>query len=879
MKKILSLFIFLFTVYAAKAIHIKGGWIYYQYLGKGVNDPTKNRYRITVKVYRDCTNQDQSSPQNDGSIPVTIFDAGSSAQVMNVTAPRVNFYLLTLGSVDPCIQNPPNICYLILQYETTVELSPNAAGYTLSFQRCCRIAGIQNVTAPSSVYGNTYSTTIPGTSLLSTAPENSTPIFAEKDAVIICFGLPFTLDFSATDADGDSLYYYFSPALHGGGQGAGSGPNSPSPNPAAAPPYSPISYQAPYTSGNPFNSTAAVNPKTGIISGLAPTTVGEYVISVSVDEFRNGVKIGTTRKEIHVNVGNCQLTAADLKPDYFICDVSTVHFQNEANSSDIVSYKWDFGVPNTNTDTSSAPTPVYTYKDTGLYTITLAVANAAGCKDDATAVVHVFPGFAANFNVTGSCFLNNYQFTDQTFAQYGTVNSWFWNFGDASTTADTSKLKNPVYKYPISGPVNVQLIAASTKGCIDTIMKTIDIKDKPTLNLPFKDTLICSIDTLQLFANNTGTVQWTPNYNIINPNSPNPLVYPKDTTVYKITVNDNGCINEDSITVNVLDFITVDVGPDVGICLTDSFRIPTVSQALSFLWTPSVGLSSTTAKQPYASPTAMTTYYVTANLGKCQDTDTIRIAVTPYPQATIGPDTTICFNSFANLHASIVGSSFFWSPTSAMQNANTLNPTVRPPLTTQYVLTVFDTLGCPKPYRDTIIVNVTPQIIANAGNDTSIVANQPLQLNATGGTNYLWSPATGMNANNIPNPIVTLNASVDSIMYTVNVSQGLCSATDNMWVRVYKTGPEIFVPSAFTPNADGRNDEVYPVIVGMRTLEYFSIYSRWGQLLYTTTEMNKGWDGNFSGVPQASGTYVYIAQAIDYTGKTVFRKGTIVLIR
>jgi gliding motility-associated-like protein len=875
MKKILSLIIILFSALSADAIHIKGGWIYYEYLGKGLNDPTKNRYRITVKVYRDCTNDVPSHPQNDQNIPISIYNGTSSSLVMNPSAPRVDFYKLELNTFDPCIQNPPKVCYLILQYQTEVELSPNAEGYTLSFQRCCRIAGIQNVAAPSSSYGNSYTTTIPGTIVHPNGPQNSSPQFAEKDAVLICFNAPFTLDYSATQTLGeiDSLYYYFSPALNGGGTG------SPSPNPAPPPPYSPIGYQTPYSPENPFNTNATINSKTGIITGIAPSTVGEYVLSVSVDEFRNGVKIGTTRKEIHINVGNCQLTAADLKPDYFICDVSTVHFQNEANSSDITSYKWDFGVPNITTDTSSSATPVYTYQDTGLYTIKLSVANAAGCKDEATAVVHVFPGFKTDFNVTGSCFLNNYQFTDLTVATYGAVNSWTWNFGDVSTDADSSKIKNPVYKYPVSGPVNVQLITSSTKGCIDTIMKTIDIKDRPTINLPFKDTLICSIDTLQLLANNTGTVQWTPNYNIINPNSSNPFVYPKDTTVYKITVNDNGCINTDSVTVNVLDFIEVEAGPDVGICLTDSFRIPTVSHALSFMWTPAAGLSSTTEKQPMAAPAVTTRYYVTANLGKCQDSDSIRIVVTPYPQSTAGSDTTICFNTSVQLHGSIVGSSFFWTPTTAMQNASTLNPTVNPLFTTNYVLTVFDTIGCPKPARDTIRVNVVPQILANAGRDTSIVANQPLQMNATGGSTYLWSPATGMSAVNIPNPIVTLNSSVDSILYTVVVTEGFCSAFDQVRVKVYKTGPEIFVPSAFTPNSDGRNDNVKPIIVGMRSLEYFSIYSRWGQLLYTTTEYEKGWDGNFNGVPQASGTYVYIAQAIDYTGKTVFRKGTIVLIR
>ncbi|WP_323825249.1 hypothetical protein, partial [Pseudomonas aeruginosa] len=82
--------------------------------------------------------------------------------------------------------------------------------------------------------------------------------------------------------------------------------------------------------------------------------------------------------------------------------------------------------------------------------------------------------------------------------------------------------------------------------------------DKPSLNLAFKDTLICSIDSVPLKANiNSGTISWTVSNaanrsRIINPNTASPTVFPKDTTQYYVTVNDNGCSNKDTVTVNVL---------------------------------------------------------------------------------------------------------------------------------------------------------------------------------------------------------------------------------------------------------------------------------------------------------------------------------------
>ena len=193
---------------------------------------------------------------------------------------------------------------------------------------------------------------------------------------------------------------------------------------------------------------------------------------------------------------------------------------------------------------------------------------------------------------------------------------------------------------------------------------------------------------------------------------------------------------------------------------------------------------------------------------------------------------------------------------------------------------MFDTLGCIKPYRDTVVVKVISPIKPFAGNDTVIVANQPLQLNATGGTVFEWSPPTGMSNPLVFNPIVTLGAETNSIRFVVKISapEG-CSALDDVWVKVFKTGPDLFIPSAFTPNKDGKNDILRPVAAGMKALNFFRVYNRWGQLLFSTNELGKGWNGKFKGADQPNGTYVYMAEATNYLDKKVLKKGTVVLIR
>jgi gliding motility-associated-like protein len=91
--------------------------------------------------------------------------------------------------------------------------------------------------------------------------------------------------------------------------------------------------------------------------------------------------------------------------------------------------------------------------------------------------------------------------------------------------------------------------------------------------------------------------------------------------------------------------------------------------------------------------------------------------------------------------------------------------------------------------------------------------------------------------------------------------------------------PDILVPSAFTPNSDGRNDVLKPLPFGIKVFLYFSVYNRYGQLVFKTGRAGEGWDGTIQGMPQPSGTFVYMAEGIDYLGNKIFRKGTSVLMR
>jgi gliding motility-associated-like protein len=169
-----------------------------------------------------------------------------------------------------------------------------------------------------------------------------------------------------------------------------------------------------------------------------------------------------------------------------------------------------------------------------------------------------------------------------------------------------------------------------------------------------------------------------------------------------------------------------------------------------------------------------------------------------------------------------------------------------------------------------------PSVRAFAGHDTTVISNLPFTLHAQGNGNFLWTPATGLSNPAIPDPVVTLTEKQTYVL-TVTTREG-CVARDTVNIRVM-TGPMIYMPDAFTPNGDQLNDLLRPVYVGISKLERFAIYNRWGEMVFTTTDMAKGWDGKTGGQPAASGGFVWMIKGTNYLGQPVFLKGTVTLIK
>lgn len=879
MKKFIFIVFFTISLLPGFAAHIKGGFFTYEYLGPGSVNPTYQRYKITLIVYMD---KNPSSGQLTNPINFSIFKPGSSSLFANPEV-RLNFsdtFSIYKTTDDPCITGDQrDHYYTIVKYElNNYELPPSTVGYTIAYQRCCRIPGMENIVNSGAV-GNTYAITIPGTnSLVPNANQNNSAKFPINDTAVVCGGNYFTYPFSATDKDNDVLTYSLCSAYTGGTAA------SPTPNPSDAPPFPLVSYNPTFSGSQPMGAGVTINPVTGLISGIAPVpnSSGEFVVTVCVTERRGGIYLGETRKELHIKVKDCTPVTARLAPKGVTCDGFTVNFSNATTNLAGTVYAWNFGEPASGTaNSSSLETPIHVYKDTGVYKVALTVTLGGVCSSTDTLMVRVYPGFFPDFTTIGPlCKGTPVIFNDQTTAKYGTAVSWKWDFGNSSTTGDTSKIKNPNYTYADSGSYQVKLIVGSSLGCADSITKTVVVNNSPVINLIPRDTLICFIDTLQLKTNNTGSFIWTPNYNISSLTSPNPFVSPKLPTKYFLNFTDVfGCSNRDSVFVDVKTSVTVNAGNDTTICRTDGLIINTTGTGLRHIWTPALYLNSDTAKRPFANPLdAVITYKVVANIGKCKDSSTVTITTLPYPVANAGKDTSVCFGRTAFLKAS-GGISYQWTPSTFLSASDIANPTVvNPTTTTQYIVAVRDVVGCPKPAFDTVIVSVDPPLLPNAGpSDTTVVLGEPLFLNGSGGQTYLWQPSRWLSNPGIANPVALPEDNITYQLLVTSISG--CQATDSIRIKLYKVPPSFYLPTGFTPNYDGKNDVIKPILLGMKSLNYFRVYDRWGKLLFYTTQKGAGWDGTFKGNPQDPGTYVWMASGATFTGEVIVRKGYVVLIR
>ena len=326
--------------------------------------------------------------------------------------------------------------------------------------------------------------------------------------------------------------------------------------------------------------------------------------------------------------------------------------------------------------------------------------------------------------------------------------------------------------------------------------------------------------------------------------------------------------------------VTANAGPDITSCNQNLVPIGANSKpGLVYSWSPATGLSNPTIANPLASPAATTTYVLTANHdgGGCISTDTVVV------KASIINNSLAVIGKPAYCQGSGDSSILKVQPTDSVQwfknnvaISGAHQTSYRVTQSGTYYALLFNSDGCSiaTPKQD-IFIDKAKQPTRYAVQYA--VVNTPLPLQARQiGASVLWNPGTYLDNPTSYTPV--FKGSTDQL-YTIEIKTNAGCVTVDTQLVIVVPKVEIYVPNAFTPNHDGKNDFLRPILMGLKELYYFKIYNRWGQLIYVMKTDQTGWDGTINGIPQGSQVVVWEAEGLGVDGVIYRRKGTSILVR
>jgi gliding motility-associated-like protein len=449
-----------------------------------------------------------------------------------------------------------------------------------------------------------------------------------------------------------------------------------------------------------------------------------------------------------------------------------------------------------------------------------------------------------------------------------------WNSGN-NTTAQLSIIDNTIPKI-ISGVDNFAIDDISFAAYYikrDTVKITVDT---PFVNTR-PDTAICRSISVTLTTIGASTYSWSPAAGLSNTLISDPVATPDTTTKYFVAgKNMNGCTAIDSVLITIKPTPIIFKTKDTIVCRNTTVPL-FASGGINYLWSPAASLSNTNIPNPVATPTANTRYFVTVTAANnCSNKDSVNVTLKAIPVFTVSAGKSVCLNSRPQLNAG-GGNAYLWSPAASVSNSTISNPIATAASTTLYSVIIKDTTcGDTDTLFTNLIILPLPTITAGKLNDINCAVGSTV-LNATGATQYNWSPATGLSDITSPSPIASPGGTTK---YTVTgTGTNGCSDTASVMVLVDFNGKVSYsMPNAFTPNDDGKNDCFRIKYFGQVLELQFMIYNRWGNKVFESSNANDCWDGTYKGNPAEAGNYVYYIKAKTGCGP-VERKGNVLLIR
>jgi hypothetical protein len=550
-----------------------------------------------------------------------------------------------------------------------------------------------------------------------------------------------------------------------------------------------------------------------------------------------------------------------------------------------------------------------------IYAIKLSATSINGCKADTTTNISLYRRPNVKFTISNSliCGENTLQLTDQT---TNVPTSKVWSYitptGNPLLFFPSATAISPKVLVPpnITGNLvsyYIKQVATTVNGCVDSAIVQLDAKALPTAVFSMSDTTSC-IDSITIKFKDESIprtpetiTRWLWDFGDgTTSSSQNPSHFyskPGTYTISLIITNNEGCSS-----LPTRKKLTVFGPPKAAfvmpkqICLTDSIPFVNTStlgygstKFVSYTW----DFGDGTPLNYTANPTHRFKFAGTFGVRLTVRTDSScmtstfvdSVTVIGYPKAKFGianycVETPILFRDSSTAgYADKVGSWKWNFGDNSFSSATNPVHIYKRTGTFPIQLIVSGNL-CPS-MQDTITV---PLKIIDRRRD-SVYAIKYLQYNISqslcaipGGDKYTWSPSTDINP--IDSRCVTINVQHPKTTYKITIIDSAgCTITDRQEIWGFP-GTDIFLPRAFIPASSNRDNAIFkPIYVGVTAIKYFKIYDRFGHEVFTTSDMNKYWDGTSNGVNQPMETYTWIIQGFDYNNKPVIRQGNVTLIR
>ncbi len=421
-----------------------------------------------------------------------------------------------------------------------------------------------------------------------------------------------------------------------------------------------------------------------------------------------------------------------------------------------------------------------------------------------------------------------------------------WDFGDpASGARNLSKLSAPYHIYSDSGQYNVRSIVYFG-AAKDTVFTDVYIQSV-YFDLG-RDTTLCPGASIAMINNIPGSVwKWE------DGNTDKTYLINKSGK-YCASMSKGSCSYTDCINVSFIAISKPYLGRDTFLCRGTSITLKAPDLYAEYLWQ-----DGSIGKELVVDTSGL--YHVSVSIGSCTVRDSILINIRNAARIDLGKDTSICAPGEILLKSNKQNTGLLWSDNTKAKNL-TVNKSGL------YWLEA-DSNGCKT--RDSIIILVIPAPDIELGNGFTVCEGDSLILNLAGkADSYLWQDMSTAPSIKIKN----------STLIRIKAVSGQCSSSDSAYAEFIDCNCFVYIPSAFTPQADGLND-VFTASVNCPLSEYyFVVYNRWGEIVFESRDKNLKWDGTFNGAESAQDVYAWTLQFRYFMDKKVKSyQGTVQLLR